>query len=117
VEKHLKQRLLLYAFNLGLSFAILVLFINNLDALAVVIVLVTVAVIVASASDLKELEKDKGLLGFAILCAIFVFGVSYYIYQFFVFLFYGLVLIDVATLAGYVVMKRSARYAEDSGSI
>ena len=107
---------MVFSLNLGISFAILVLYVSYLEALAIVFVLVTAAVVAASTTDLKELEKDKGLLGFAILCAIFVYGASYYITPFFAYLFYSLVALNVVTLVGYVLMKRMPKYEEEVNS-
>ncbi len=104
---------MMYALSLGISFGILAAFVNSLEALAIVFVLVTATVIAASTTDLKELEKDKGLLGFVILCAIFTFGVAFYIFQIYADIFVILVSVNVATLAGYVVMKHMPRYNSD----
>ncbi len=107
---------MVYALNLGISFGILVLFVNNLEALAIVFVLVTASVVVASTTDLKELEKDKGLLGFVILCTLFVIGASYYASFIFGAIFIVLVALNIATLVGYIIMKRMPQYADEANA-
>ena len=109
----MKERLRVYAVSLGISFGIMGAYVNSLEALAIVFVLVTASVVAASIPDLKELERDKGLLGFAILCAIFTFGIAFYTFQIFADVFVVLVTINVATLVGYVVMKHMPRYNSD----
>lgn len=113
-ESRLKERLMLYSLSLGLSFGILVVFIGDLEALVIVLILVTAAVVAANTADLRELEKDRGLLVFVILCAFFTIGASYYISQVFVDVFVPLVGLDIAALVGYVLMKRMPRYNSES---
>lgn len=105
---------MVYALTLGLSFGIMVLFVNSIEALAIVFVLVTADVVAANTSDLKALEKDKGLLVFIILCALFTIGISYYISEVFPDIFVPLVVLNIATLSGYVIMRRMPRYATDT---
>ena len=105
---------MVYALSLGLSFGILVVFISNLEALFIVLVLVTSAVVAANTADLRELEKDRGLLFFVILCAFFTIGASYYISQVFADIFVPLVGLDIAALVSYILMRRMHNYNSDS---
>ena len=105
---------MVFSASLGLSFGILVLFVNSIEALAIVFVIVTASVVAANTSDLKELEKDRGLLVFIVLCTFFTIGIAYYISQVFSDIFVPLVILDIAVLTGYLVMRRMPRYSDEA---
>ncbi|MCL5068085.1 MAG: hypothetical protein M1368_07010 [Thaumarchaeota archaeon] len=101
----------------GLSFGILVLYANDVNALLLDVLLLTSIVFAASREDLGELKKTKSLIALIFLIAIFVisFAVSAYD-QFGTDLFEILIVSDFALLIGYIAMGRLRRFRA-TGSI
>lgn len=103
-------RLIIFALNLGLSFAILVLYVGAVEAIALVVVLLTASVVAASREDLTELKNDRRLLIAMIIFAVMVFiSAAYFSSPYSPDLFYALIALNFALLGGYVVMRTLRR--------
>ncbi|MGI0091222.1 MAG: hypothetical protein ACREBS_05895, partial [Nitrososphaerales archaeon] len=69
----MNARLLVFSLNLGMSFAILVLYVSSILAITFVVLLITASVVASSTKDLSILREDKNLLLIMAMFAIFVF--------------------------------------------
>lgn len=104
------QRLLLLSVLFGLSFGILVLYANSVDALLMDVLLLTSIVFAASREDLGELKKTKSLIALIFLIAIFVISLSLSVYnQVGIALFEILILSDFLLLVVYIAIGRIRR--------
>jgi L-lactate permease len=104
-------RLLVFSLNLGLSFAILVLYIGYFEAIILVLLLVTASVVAASREDLTELKSDRNMIFIMIGFAVVVFfAAASFSSPYSLDVFYFLVGSNFALLAIYSLMRiRSKR--------
>jgi dipeptide/tripeptide permease len=108
-------RLLVFVLDLGLSFAILVLYVAFEEALGLVVLLITASVFAASREDLTELKEKKSLI---IVLLLFSAGVFFFAVYFFepysLALFYGLIIANFGLLLGYVALRLQQRRMQNS---
>jgi hypothetical protein len=106
----LNARLLVFSLDLGLSFAILVLYISFVEALVLVLVLITATIVAASREDLTEFRSDTTMIAVAVGFAIVVFLTAAYASPAFsTNLFYILVLANFGLLALYSILRVAHR--------
>lgn len=103
----LNTRLVIFSLDLGLSFAILVLYIPFVESIALVVLLVTASIVAASREDLDELRADKIyiiiIIAFAVIALLSVAFFSPA--PFSGYLFYGLIALNFGFLLTYVAMR------------
>ena len=75
----MKPRLVVFSLNLGLSFAILVLYISSIEVISLVVVLITASIVAASKEDLTDLRADRNFFFIIILSAITSFLLAAYL--------------------------------------
>jgi len=102
----MNPRLILFSVSLGLSFAILVLYIASIDVISLVVVILTASIVAASKEDLSELRGDKNFVFIMILSAIVLFLLAAYLStpsndD----LLYGLFVLNIGLLLAYSIMR------------
>jgi hypothetical protein len=106
----MNARLLAFSLNLGMSFAILLLYVSSEVALALVVLLITGSIVASDTKDLTRLRKEKIspiiIVGFTIFVVI---GVSYLTTPNDVSLFYELILINFGFLVAYISLRLATR--------
>jgi hypothetical protein len=91
---------------LGLSFAILVLYIGYLQSIALAVLLLTASVVVASRDDLTELRSDKAFVVIIIAFAAVIFlSVALFLPPFNIEAFYALIGVNFALLLTYLALR------------
>lgn len=94
-----------------MSFGILVLYANDVNALLLDVLLLTSIVFAASREDLGELRKSRSLIALIFLIAIFVISFAVSVYdRFGANLFELLIISDFALLIVYIAMGRLKRF-------
>jgi len=104
----LNTRLVIFSLDLGLSFAILVLYISLVESTALVVLLITASIVAASKEDLTELRTDKAYIIIIIAFAVIVFLSAAFFspVPFSGYLFYGLIALNFGLLLTYTAMRR-----------
>jgi cobalamin synthase len=103
----MNPRLIIFSVNLGLSFAILVLYIGSIDVISLVVVMLTASIVAASKEDLSELRTDKNFVYIMILSAIVSFLLAAYLSTpSDNILLYGLIILNIGLLLAYAIMRR-----------
>jgi len=110
----MNPRLVAFSLNLGMSFAILVLYVSSIVALSIVVLLITGSIVAASTGDLTILRQERTLPAIMVIFAVIVFiSVSYLSSPTDVALFYELILINFGFLVAYIFLRLSARKSKD----
>jgi hypothetical protein len=106
-ENKMKPRLVIFSLDLGLSFAILVLYISSIEVISLVVLLITASVVAASKEDLTDLRANRNFVFIIILSAIASFLLAaYFSTPYNGILFYGLFALNICLLSAYAVMRR-----------
>lgn len=100
------MRVTIFALDMGLSFAVLILYIAFIEAIAIVVLIITASVVAASRDDLTELKSGKIYVAIMILFAILVFfSVAYFSAPFSQNLFYALITLNFGLLSAYIATR------------
>src|SRR5580704_15412983 len=103
----MNPRLIVFSLNLGLSFAILVLYIASIEVISFVVLILTASIVAASREDLSGLRVDRNFVFIIVLSAIVSFlSAAYLSTPYNDILLYGLVTLNISLLFAYVLMRR-----------
>jgi Mn2+/Fe2+ NRAMP family transporter len=101
------QRLFLLSILFGLSFGILILYVNDLYGVLIAVLLITAIVFAATRDDLKEMGRTKILVVLMALIALFTYALSFSeLGSLGGYLFESLTVVDFGMLLGYIVLSR-----------
>lgn len=117
MERFYTQRLTLLAVLFGLTFGILLLFINDPFAIVVALALLAGIAFAARREDLRALTRGLLFIALVVVIAVFTLTVSASLYSFLGdSLFYGLTIIDAALLVIFVTLDRGRGATTNGGS-
>ncbi len=109
--------MIIFSLNLGLSFAILLLYVISFEAIGLVVLLITASIVAASREDLNELRTDRNLIMIIIGSVVVVFlSAAYFSTPYSLILFYELVTLNAALLIVYVAMRLLVTRRNRSGA-
>jgi len=103
----MNPRIVIFSLDLGLSFAILVLYISSIEVISLVVLIITASIVAASKEDLSDLRADRNFVFIMILSAITSFLLAAYLSTpYNGILFYGLFALNICLLSAYAIMRR-----------